>query len=188
MRAICRAVESRRNYLADLKREIPYLEIVWDQHRDPMETFLRAMELAGDDPAIHLEDDALLCERFMFRALGEIAEHPKRVIQFFSMYADDAVLGSREHDRFVSAVCFYMPAGHSKGLLDYAPRWPKRTSNPTAVDIMLRHWLQKERNHEPHWIVVPNLAEHRIGPSSIDAARPERRQSMTFRYFDGFVE
>jgi len=181
MRVICRAVESRRSYLADLVREIPYLEIVWDRYRDPMDTFLRAMELAGDDPVIHLEDDAILCAGFMVKALWEIAQRPRQVVQFFSMHLDDPKLGSREYDHFVGAVCFYLPAGYSRELIGYADRWPKRASNPTAVDIMLRHWLRKERGNEPHWIVVPNLADHRVGPSSIDATRPERRQSLTFQ-------
>lgn len=181
MKVLCRAVENRRHYLNDLLLEMPALEVVWDRKQDPMETFLRAMAEAGEGQAIHLEDDAVLCEGFLQKALQVIAERPLQVIQFFSMHPDDPVLGSREYDHFVGAVCFYLPSGYSLGLLEYAPRWPKRHSNPNAVDIMLRHWMRKERNNELHWIVVPNLADHRVGPSSIDITRPERRQSLTFQ-------
>lgn len=181
MKMICRAVASRRHYLSDLYRQLPNLLVCWDRYRDPMETFLRAMAMAGEGPALHLEDDALLCEDFLRRASAEIERRPHQVLQFFSMHPDDPRLGAREYDHFVGAVCFYLPAGYSRALIDYAPRWPKRHSNPNAVDIMLRHWLRKERSNEPHWLVIPNLADHRIGPSSIDRTRSERRQSLTFR-------
>lgn len=180
VKLIVRAVESRRSYLEELLLQIPEAQVVFDQYHDPMETFVRALRVAGDDPVIHLEEDAILCENFLDRAIAVISTHIHEVVQFFSMHPDDPIKGARYYDHFVGAVCFYLPAQYSSWLADYAPCWPKRFSNPTAVDIMLRHWMRKERNNEPHWLCIPNLADHRIGPSSIDQTRPERRQSLTY--------
>lgn len=177
---IIRAVEERRPYLNELIQQIPDARIIWDRYHDPMETFIRALQCAEDAPALHLEEDAILCTNFSERASAVIQKHKHEVVQFFSMHPADPSQGSRYYDHFVGAVCFYLPAGYSRWLAEYAPRWPKRFSNPTAVDIMLRHWMRKERNNEPHWLCIPNLADHRVGPSSIDPTRPERRQSLTY--------
>lgn len=182
MKMICRAVPERLDYAKDLLAVLPELDVLVDELRDPLEHFVRALRHAGDEPCLHLEDDAIPCEDFYERASVEIARRPDRVIQFFSMKPEDVTSGSRFDDHFVGGVCFYLPATYSRLIADYAPHWPKRASNPTALDIMVRHWLRKQRDNEAYWIVVPNLADHRVGPSSIDVSRPERRQSLTFSY------
>lgn len=181
---VCRGVAERFHYTIALRQQLPGLRMVWDRCRDPMETFVRALRSVDDSPALHLEDDVILGENFLNRALLEIAQRPWSVIQFFSMKPEDLTKGSRWDAYFISAVCFYLPAGYSRLIADYADCWPKRRSNPNAVDVMVKHWLKKQRNMEKHWIVVPNLVDHRVGPSTIDTTRPERRQSLTFGQLD----
>jgi hypothetical protein len=181
VRIIGRCVPERLQFTFELNRQLPGMTWVMDNGRDPMNTFVRALRAAENSPAIHLEDDAILCENFLHRAMLEIAKNPFSVIQLFSMKPEDLTAGSRWDAYFISAVCFYLPTGYSRRLADYAPTWPKRHLNPNAVDVMLKHWLKKERRMEEHWIVVPNLADHRVGPSSIDRTRPECRRSLTFK-------
>jgi hypothetical protein len=185
VKLVCRVVPERFHHTLELRRQLPGLQLIHDHHRDPMETFVRALRSVDTSPALHLEDDVILGPDFLTRAFQEVAQRPWSVIQFFSMKPEDLTLGSRYDAYFISAVCFYLPAGYSQWIADYAPRWPKRHSNPNAVDVMVKHWLKKERNMEKHWIVVPNLVDHRVGPSAIDQSRPERRQSLTFSNSSG---
>jgi hypothetical protein len=175
---IIRTVPERVDTLAAILRELPDAIIVRDRCRDAMDTFLRALDAAGDSPAVHIEDDAILCPRFRERAQAEIAERPDACIQFFSMRRADLTVGSRWDRDFMMAIAFYLPAGWSAELREYAETWPRRAEHPTGVDTMVGDWLRSRRR--PHWIVVPNLADHAPVKSAIDPRRRRNRQSLTF--------
>jgi hypothetical protein len=178
-RIIIRAVRERQPYVDYLMENLPDAEVCWDTTRNAMNTFLDALRMAGDDPVIHMEDDAVLAENFRERVQAEIAKRPNTVIQFFSMRKDDIEVGCRMDGNFLAAVCFYFPAGYSKELLAYFPIWGNRKIHPTGLDTMIGDWLKKRK--ERYWIVVPNLANHQIGKSAIDSRRSSKRVSKTFQ-------
>lgn len=182
-RYLVRAMQERTPYLADLQAAIPQLEIVWDEKRDAMDTWLRALAEAGADPVVHLEDDAFPTRDFLAKAEREIAQRPDDVIQFFSRRKADPTEGSRwmPGAGFSCAVCFYLPAGCAPALREYFPIWDQtctRGPHPTAVDWHIPDWLARQRKR--YWLVVPSLVQHRIGPSLIDHRRSSRRLSATF--------
>ena len=180
MKTIIRTTPERGDYRAYLERHLPDAEwIVDDARRGARATFIDALRLAGDDPALILEDDIILTEDFMAKALSVCWWHPSSVIQFFSMRGDDLTVGSRWDRKFAMNQCTYFPAGYGPMIADYLPRWPARDQHTSACDILVNDWLRSRR--EPYWLHVPSLVEHRIGVSAINPSRSSKRQSKTFR-------
>jgi hypothetical protein len=179
MRIIIRAVAERAAMVDYLLSELPDAEVVWDVTRNALDTFLEALRRAGNEPAVHMEDDTLLTSNFRQKLTAAIEERPAVISQFFSMRKDDLTVGSRWDKNFLMGQCFYMPATYSHQLLDYSARWPGRAKHPTGLDTMLSDWL-KER-HESYWIHIPSLVEHRQVKSAIDSRRSSKRQSKTFQ-------
>jgi hypothetical protein len=178
-RIIVKACGGREENQAYLQRHLPDLEWCRDRHRDAWETFVRALEMAGRDACVHMEDDVILTQGFRDKVEAEIAARPDRVLQFFSMRGDDKKVGSRFDRTFIANLCTYYPPDYSRKLAGYAPVWPDRDLHPTGTDLMVRDWLRARK--ELYWIVVPNLVDHRVGQSLINPRRSSRRQSLTFR-------
>lgn len=180
---ILTVLPERQEYYEYLKEKLPEAEFCFDTEKHAMKTFISALEMVGDDPAIFMEDDCILTENFVEKAEKAIQERPDEVIQFFSMRIDDFRLGSRylEGSEYFSNCCFYLPKGVAKEILKFAPDWieANKEKNPTAMDYLVRDFLiENQLNYFNH---VPSLVQHRIGKSSIDSTRPERRVSTTFK-------
>ena len=179
MRIIIRAVRDRAPYIDYLTERLPAAEWCFDQKRNAMDTFLRALDMAGNDPVVHMEDDTLLTDGFLPALRAAIAERPGRVIQFFSMRKADLSIGSRWDGDFMMGQCFYLPAGYSAALREYWPRWPGKIEHPTGLDTMVCDWLKSRR--EKYWLHVPSLVDHRDCKSLINPRRSTKRQSLTFK-------
>jgi hypothetical protein len=191
VRIIVRGVSSRQPYINYVARRIPSAEWCIDQNRtrdgtnyehSALRNYCEALRRAGDDAVVHMEEDVLLCGNFEQRLNEEIGKRPDNVIQFFSMRKDDKSVGSRWDKNFIMALCYYLPAGYSKKLLDFHDRWVLG-GHEYANDIMVRDWLDSRR--EPYWICVPNLVQHRIGKSEINSRRSSKRLSLTFVHAPG---
>jgi GR25 family glycosyltransferase involved in LPS biosynthesis len=182
MRYIVTAMPQRLESVKELKRQIPHLEIVWDRHKDAMETFLRACAEAGDDAVVRLEDDVVLTSNFMSKAEAVIEEHKDEVIQFFSRSKYDLTLGSRLRagSSFMMNQCFYLPVGVSRELMEYCPEWYaiNYKEHPSGYDTMMGAYFAKAKRK--YWNHVPSLVEHRIMKSLIHPSRSSKRQSTTF--------
>lgn len=177
---IIRACSERALFVDYLQRRLPEAVIVWDRRRDAMDTFLLALEAAGDGPALHMEDDVILTRDFAAKVEAVLAEHGDRPVQFFSLPRKRDVEGSRmEPGRtFCMGQCFYLPAGMSRKLLAYAPKWPRRDEHPTGLDLMVSDFLSAHRLR--YWLHLPSLVQHRRLPSLIDPRRSKSRQSASF--------
>lgn len=177
---IIRAVLPERAAFVDyLKGVLPEAQFCIDKTRNAMDTFLSALDMAGDGPALHMEEDVLIGRDFRQQVQAAIQARPLNVIQFFSMRQADLTIGSRWDRNFMCAVCFYLPPGYSKAIRAYHRVWPGKVQHPTGTDSMVCDWL-KERK-EKHWINVPSLVEHRVAKSVIDPRRSSKRQSKTFQ-------
>lgn len=178
MRYLIRAVPERAPMVDYLRARLPTAEVVWDQRRDAYDTFELALEAAGDDAAVHLEDDILLTKDFQSKLEAVVAERPGDVVQFFSMRGADLTVGSRYDNHFLMAQCFYMPPGTSRELLQFSRQWPHREKDPTGLDLMMQHWIKQGRGS--YWLSVPSLVDHRECVSAINSRRSSKRQSKTF--------
>jgi hypothetical protein len=177
---IIRACGERARFVDYLLSRLPGSLVVWDLWSDAMETFLRALEAAGDSAALHMEDDVLLTRDFVAKAAAVLERHGDRPVQFFSLPRKRDALGSRlEPGRtFCMGQCFYLPPGMSRKLLEYAPTWPRRMEHPTGLDLMVADFLRGRR--QQYWLHMPSLVQHRRLPSLIDPRRSKSRQSASF--------
>jgi hypothetical protein len=180
MKIIIRTCPGREMYRDALLSVLPDATIVADKTTNAMDTFLSAMEAAGPDAALHLEDDILLASNFRPRVEGVIGGRPGDVIQFFSRRSADVTVGSRwEPGRtFLMNQCFYLPAGYSADLREFARLWERYSQHPTGYDILMQDWLRARR--ERYWLHVPSLVQHRDCVSAINPRRSRSRQSATF--------
>lgn len=179
LRLIIRAVPERADCIAYLRRHLPYAEWCFDERRDAWDTFIRALRMAGEDPAVHLEEDILLTRQFRAELDTAIAEYPFAVQQFFSMRKADVTHGTRWDRNYLMNQCFYLPPTYSRQVADYAATWPRRAEHPTGTDTMLNDFLKHRK--EGYLLRVPSLVQHREIKSAINARRSSKRQSLTFR-------
>ena len=162
-----------------LKEAIPGLIVIHNEISG-MAAFVEAMEAAGDDAAVHLEDDIILCPNFVSRLEEIVTAHENDVIQFFSMRKDDLTIGTRyiPGARFMMNQCFYLPAGMSKALAEYKPTWKRIEEHPTGYDLLMADYFKE---HKISYLnIVPNLVDHIECKSIINPRRSSKRQSFTF--------
>jgi len=188
MKFIVRTVEPRD--ISALVNNIPGLIVVKDQIRDAMDTFYRSLEAAGDDAAVNMEDDIILCDNFYDRIREVIAAHPDDVIQFFSMRKDDLTIGTRyiPGSQYLMNQCFYLPAGMSKDLLEWSRVARKKDGElysqdksvivGAGCDTLMAMYFKDKKIKYLNW--CPNLVDHIEGKSVIDPRRSSKRQSLTF--------
>lgn len=167
--------------LSEYTSAIPKLEIAKDRIHDAMDTFKLSLEMAGDDPCVHLEDDIILCDDFVRKIEAEIAKRPNDVIQFFSMRKDDLTVGSRyiNGSLFCMNQCYYIPPGMGTKLLAYMDVWDRYDTEPNAYDYLMADFFKL--NKIKYWNVCPNLVDHKVAKSRINPKRSSKRQSFTFR-------
>lgn len=179
MKTIIRAIPERSDYVREYFDEIralnPIMSIDFDS-QGAMWNFYNALSLAGEDSALHMEDDIVITSDFVNKITSAINSRPNEVIQFFSMRQADIDYGSRYDRNFIMGQCFYLPKGYSKMILEY--KWPGIVKDPTGLDLMVNDFLKSRK--EKYWIHVPSLVNHRIGKSAINPRRSSKRQSKTF--------
>lgn len=158
------------------------LEICRDRKHDAMDTFLLSLEMAGEAPCVHLEDDIVLCDDFVDKVTKEVSKRQNEVIQFFSMRKDDLTVGSRyiRGSQFCMNQCFYLPAGMGLELLEYSKTWARMEEEPNAYDYMMADYFKEHKIK--YWNVVPNLVDHLPMKSRINPRRSTKRQSFTFKF------
>lgn len=181
LKIIIRTCVQREEYWPYLSKKLPEAEMSVDFNSDSMGNFLSAMEMAGTEAVLHMEDDVVLADNFMEVVTREVEKRPLEVIQFFSMRGDDITTGSR-YDRggsFLASLCFYLPAGYSKKVKDYHKTWARLKEHPTGFDLLVADFLKDRK--EKYWICVPNPIDHVKGKSVINPRRSSNRVSKTFK-------
>lgn len=142
--------------------------------------FIRAMTMAEGDACLHLEDDIILCRDFIDNVNRVVEYRPGTVIQFFSRRSADIDIGSRyESGRtFLGALCFFLPCGMSRDLLNHWPAWKDKDKHFDAVDLFVADYLKSQKLK--YWIEIPCLVQHRQVVSVVDSRRSKYRQTSTF--------
>lgn len=181
VRIIVKAVPSRMEMIEYLRKNLPQAEFCMDQKQDAFDTFLRSLEMAGDEPAIHMEEDVILTKGFYEKVHRAISQKPFNLIQFFSMRKKDLTEGSRWDNNFLMNQCFYAPPTYSRQMRQFYDVWAVKNlkDHPNGTDQMVCDYLKAKK--EKYWIHCPSLVDHRIAKSAIDPRRSSKRQSLTFQ-------
>jgi len=166
--------------VSEYKKAIPGVTFSIIKKHDAYENFQNALKMAGNDSALHLEDDIILGCNFIERANSFIQANKNAVIQFFSMRSEDITIGTRliGGAKFLAALCFYLPAGMSRDILIYSYSWERRKEHPTGLDLMVADYLKK--NRLKYLNICPNIVDHKVGKSLINSKRSSKRVSLTF--------
>jgi len=185
MRIIVKTCAGREHLLPYLERHLPSrAEFCFDDTgAGAMGCFLKALELAGSDPCLHMEDDIVLTRDFESK-VGEVVQaFPDAPIQFFSMRKADLTVGSRwEPGRtYLMNQCHYLPAGMGQSIYWHWHLWAeeKKAKHPNGTDALVQDYLASNRLR--YWLHCPSLVDHRKVVSAIDPRRGKtNRQSFTF--------
>lgn len=180
-------IATRQKWAFDIRAQLAGRALIFaDDQSDTYLHFVRTLmfiKMNGiADPnggVLHIEDDAILCDDFLFVATSVIRDHADHIVQFYSRFEQDVKLGSRYGDRFVGGVCFYIPTAWITSIIGYLQTLENRMRNPTAFDVGIHYWLKQEKLQ--FWLQIPNLADHRVSKSLVEAWRPQDRRSYTFR-------
>ncbi len=188
MKYIAITCAERQHYIGYLKARIPMLKIAFDDFTDAKQfsstaffNHQKAWSMAGNEAAVIMEDDILLCDSFTDIIESVIADRPSDVIQFFSMRKKDLTEGSRyEPGRtFMMCQCFYLPAGTASELYEFSIDYAETSKDRTCPsDPCIAAFLKSKKLK--YWIHCPNLVDHRVGKSLL-GPRSSKRQSKTFQ-------
>jgi GR25 family glycosyltransferase involved in LPS biosynthesis len=167
--------------ISEMKRAIPNLQLCVDYNHDAMVNFLNSMRMT-DKPAVHLEDDAILCDDFVSKITRAIELYPDNIINFFSLRKKDYEvrkpffeLGSK----YIGNVCFYVPATYGNRIADFYNVWDKKEIHPTGYDILMADWMKLNKLKYVQWF--PHLVNHAEGKSIINPKRSSKRIDTRFR-------
>jgi hypothetical protein len=179
MKYIVRYVDQRLGTVEKLESQIPGLILYRDAFGSQEEikgisAFIVALRLAGNDPAVIMEDDIELCSDFCRKAEAVIATRTHSVISFFSYTKRK----SGYYPNFSWLQCAYFPAGYCNRIADFYPAWNRHQKGGLGVDWLVKDWLKVRR--EPFWLHCPSLVQHLPLESVIDPTLSRRRQSPTF--------
>jgi GR25 family glycosyltransferase involved in LPS biosynthesis len=185
------AIEGRRPIVEYVAQHIPNLEVTWERGQGAMDTFLRHLRSAGNDPIVRMEDDIILTKGFMPAILAAIEEHPDNLIQFFTRHKENSEQGSRwmAGSTFSWNQCSFMPAGMAGQVADFydEPLWQERRyEHPTGLDNLVCDWLTTHR--QKYWLHNPSLVQHARTVSAIDRRRARNRHTkfVAELEYDGF--
>lgn len=159
------------NYLL---HHLPHAQVIYDEQRDYKGTFLRCLE-ANDAGHFHLEDDCTLGE-----GLKNIDDYlGDYMVQCFSRVKDDPIKGTRwlPGRAWMYNVCFWIPAGMSADIAEYAEKWTGWAEHESGFDTVIAAYLSETKRRFLN--VVPALVQHTPIPSTL-GARSKARQSKLF--------
>lgn len=197
MKFIVTTCKGREECVDYLSHQIPNLIVNKDDFDFPgifkstaWFNYRRSFQLAGNEACLMMEDDIVLCQNFVSKALSEIEKDPFNIITFFSMKKKDAELGTRymPGKTFMMMQCVYYPAEFSRFFVDYMDLWyKKRVDDPSLqkhfhcpIDIVVAEYLNYCKVN--YKIVVPNLVQHLGLKSEINPKRNPGRYSTTYKH------
>ena len=174
---IQRVPERNVDYLLEV---VPEAFVNTDREGISIHALIDAFEHFGDEPFVQMEDDIILCKSFRERIEAVIDEHPDEFITFFAMrkWLKQPTVMAGKH--FVMSQCFYVPANFPRGLRAFFEDRQVKC-NPRhgmAFDLCLADFM--DRNGWNMLVWVPNLVQHKVGPSVFNPNQNPDRQSYCF--------
>lgn len=193
MRFIMQTCPQREAVFRDTIAHAPsQTEIVMDTGGGNLRTFLKAMEQAGTDPFVFLEDDLIFTSDFEAKVDFVVKSWPFTVVSMFaynSYMQDDPVCppfgdgqpALRSGAHLESNLCVYYPPGMAQAVLLYhRANWSVwRAPDHQHGDMLVREYMKSRGLRVLHY--VPDLVQHKDGPSISMPKNRHRRVSRTFR-------
>lgn len=167
--------------ISKIKEAIPNLRCSVDYNHDAMGNFLNSMNLT-EAPAVHIEDDIVLCDNFYEKVCAAVDKYPNYIINFFSLRRKDYELKKpyfENGSRFMMNQCFYIPAGMGPEIARFYDTWERKVEHPTGYDILMADWMKSKRMKYIQWF--PHLVNHTVCKSLINPKRSSGRIDKNFQ-------
>lgn len=177
---ICMTTAWGKRDVSYLQDKIPGLKLCIDTEHNAMKNFLASLRLT-ESPAVHLEDDIILCDGFYEKIIDAVNMFPNDVIQFFSLRSEDYKIG-KPHivpgRRYLMNQCFYLPANFGIKIADFYSIWTGKVENPTGLDTLIADYLASKKMSYIQWF--PHLVNHQETKSLINPRRSSKRIDKLF--------
>lgn len=177
---ICMTTSWGGRDLSLLQEKIPNLILSVDTEHDAMKNFLASMRLTNK-PAVHIEDDIVLCNDFYEKVISAVNKYPNNVINFFSIRKEDYEIGAPhlvKGRRYLMNQCFYLPAYYGMAIADYYEIWDRKEEHPTGLDVLIADFLKTKKVDYIQWF--PHLVNHQETKSLINPKRSSKRTDKFF--------
>tara|TARA_Y100000389_G_scaffold147165_1_gene146039 strand:+ start:8279 stop:8848 length:570 start_codon:yes stop_codon:yes gene_type:complete len=151
-----------------------------DHNRQALKNFVDTLKHSYDEPCFFFEDDAILSKDFVKESLNFVVQHPLKLVSFWALKKSVKETTVMAPSSFMGNVCLFIPKKHVRGIVDFYDKgWKREAEHPTGMDLMVRDYLMSIK--QSYILHQPNLAQHKIGVSTINPRRSKYRQSITFK-------
>ena len=157
--------------------QIDYVCII-DTERKPIDSFIEALEIIGNDEALLLEDDLVLCQNFLEEVNKAIEHFPNKIINFFQRphYYQPIV----ESQDIEFNQCTYYPA-HTAGKIAEVMKTLPRVS--TGQKKNMYSLLESAALKQLGWTLIqyrPHLVQHKDLDTTLFLYTTHFRRSLYF--------
>lgn len=191
MKSVIMAVRKRAPMVDYLQSHLPDVTVCWDdistgKKEGVWPTFLKTMQIHGDEGHLHFEDDATLCVDFYEKAL-EVIGDGTHVVQFMYRWHEFKHEGNypkgliaKPGSTFAYTCAFYLPPGYGTKIANYAPYWDQYARlHPNSIigsrggmsatrfcfDYLIADWLTHTK--QKYIAPGPSLVQHTPMPSAM---------------------
>lgn len=163
-----------------LTDQLPNAIVYLDTKKQPLQSFIKTLELAKDDNCIYMEDDIILSKDFIQDTEHFIKQNSDYVINFWTLKKSIKKTTLMAPSSFMSNLCVYIPNKHIKGIIGfYNKGWDRIKEHPTGMDLLVRDYLMSVKQN--YWLYHPSLVQHKKVVSAINPRRSKYRQSISFK-------
>lgn len=153
-------------------------EVVWDEQYSGYLTYRMVLERMGEDQAILLEDDVVLCTGWRELIEVEAAAHPEHLVQCYVANELDTE-GWHPGKMFGGNCNLVFPAGMAQKLLAWLDTRKQTKQMMDYYDLTTGSFLHSQKLD--YWQVNPGLVQHKPWVSAVNQNRSKRRVSKAFR-------
>lgn len=157
--------------------QINYIALV-DTERRPIDSFIKSLEIIGEEAALLLEDDLILCQNFLEEVNKAIERFPNKIINFFQrpIYYRQIV----ESQDIEFNQCTYYPA-HTAGKIAEVMKTLPRIS--TGQKKNMYSLLESTALKQLGWTLIqyrPHLVQHKDLDTTLFLYTIHFRRSLYF--------
>ena len=179
LKYIILAVEPRRHMVEEQLQQIPEAIVHYDTTSNGATGYMSCFKLAERNPAIIIEDDAMLCKDFKKRTDAVIAVHKNTVVHFFTGQTRLNKPQWRPGSGFSNTQAVYYPKNFAHRIVQWWNTIPDADARyKDAHDWIIRDFLKGTK--ERHLLWFPSLTQHRRTKSFVNPKRTPTRQSKYF--------
>lgn len=157
--------------------QINYIALI-DTERKPIDSFIKALEIIGEDDALLLEDDLILCQNFLEEVHKAIERFPNKIINFFQRPHHYRPIIESQDIEFNQ--CTYYPAHTASKIAEVMKTLPRALTGQKKNMYSL---LESTALKQLGWTLIqyrPHLVQHKDLDTTLFLYTTHFRRSLYF--------